>query len=526
MAQIYADGTLIHDPNVDGLELLAATCTLRVDRAGTAEIVMPASHPAFNSFVARRTEVTIYRADKLLFRGRALYTSDNFDMYRTVTCEGERGFLRDAVLQPFVYKADPRVIFSDIIRQYNAQVDAFKRFEVGSVTVTDPNNYITFSREDAQLVSDAIDSLVERVGGYITFSTDSSGRRVINWLESLDKLSKQSIVFGDNLLDYARVESDDNFATVLYPYGKKDEDTGERVSIEAVNDGKPYIVNEKAVAVHGWVAAPVYWDNITLASNLKAKAEKELAVRSQIIASLELTAIDYDIDGMTPGENVPILSEPHGVDGLFLLRERTYDLLDQSQDTVVLGKDTVTLTRSTAAAGKNTADQQTVQSGGDTYIVEGGGSGSSGPHASTHATGGADPLTCDDIGAASAETLTSHTDDKSNPHGVTCAQIGALGTDGTAYKAARLNSDTIKLVSTATTVTLEANGYISQQTITPTAVSGYTLLAPVHLSSDSSYTLCYHLYYAGGKLGFSVRNLRNAEVTANITVYALYVKTS
>ena len=375
MVQVYADGVLIHDTNVLGTELLGLEATVSVKRAGTAEIVMPAGHPAYNAFVSRRTEVTIYRSGRLLFRGRALYPSDVFDVSRTITCEGERGFLRDAVLQPFLYQADPRVIFSDVIRQYNEQVDGFKRFEVGAVTVTDPNGYIRIERENAELVSDVIDALVERVGGFITFDTDSSGRRVINWLASLDRQSERAIIFGDNLLDYARKEESDDFATVLYPYGKKYEETGERVNIEAVNNGKRYIVNEKARAVHGWIAAPVYWDDVTLASNLKTKAEQELAKRSQIISSLELTAVDYDIQGLEPGDNVPVLSEPHGVDGLFLLYERTYNLLDQSQDSVVVGKDAVTLTRATATAERSTATQlrqQTSKSVSNTYIVSGG----------------------------------------------------------------------------------------------------------------------------------------------------------
>lgn len=101
-----------------------------------------------------------------------------------------------------------------------------------------------------------------------------------------------------------------------------------------------------------------------------------------------------------------------------------------------------------------------------------------------------------------------------------------LSTSGTAYSSARLASDAIILQSTVTTVSLSANGYLSQQTITPTAVSGYTLIAPVHLSSNSSYTLCYHLYYAAGKLGFSVRNLSSNAVEATITIYCLYVKTA
>lgn len=362
MIQVYADGVLIYAPSIDEYALEGLTVTVSVDKAGTAEIVMPATHPALNRFTSHRTEITIYRAGELLFRGRALYPTDDLDGTRTITCEGERCFLRDAVLEPYLYQADPAVIFSDIIAKYNAQVDAFKQFHVGAITVTDPNGYIRMEREDAEQVSDAIDSLVERVGGYITFTTDSDGRRAINWLAELSERSGQTVEFGENLLDYARSDANPDLTTVIYPYGAKDETTSKRLNIAGVNGGKLYIKDDAAVALRGWIARPVYWDDVTLPGNLLSKARQYLATSKLITTTLELSAVDLSaqdqsIDTMRAGDNVRILSKPHGVDDWFLLRERTYNLLDPSQDRVVLGKELTTLTGISAAMDKNTASQ-------------------------------------------------------------------------------------------------------------------------------------------------------------------------
>lgn len=361
MVQLYADGALIYDPHLVGYELQGLTATVSVERAGVAEIVMPATHPAYDAFTSLRTVVTIYKRGKLIFRGRALYPDDDFYGTRTITCEGERCFLRDVVVQPYLYQAAPEVIFSDLIERYNARAEPFKRFELGVVTARDSNNYVRLESESAEQVSDVIDKLVERVGGYIAF-TGPADRRVINWYGSLDKVCGQSIELGENLLDFSRSGVNTDLATVVYPYGAKDETTGKRVTIAPVNGGKIYIEDSEAVARHGTIEVPMFWDDVTDPKNLLTKARKELNTRKLIVTTLELTALDLadhgvDIEALEAGLNIPIRSDPHGVDAPFLLTSRDYNFLDDTQDGVVLGKELATLTRAHVASSHNAMAQ-------------------------------------------------------------------------------------------------------------------------------------------------------------------------
>jgi len=362
MVQLYADGSLIYDPMLEGYELLGLTAEVGVNKGGTAKIVMPPDHPAYNAFTSYRTIVEIRRNGETVFRGRALYPTDNFYNQRTITCEGERCFLSDAVMQPYKYQVDPRVIFSDAIRRYNAQVEPFKQFRVGKITARDPNDYQWIECEEASQVSDVIDKLVEYVGGYIVFTTDPDGQRVINWLGSLDDTSGQTIEFGENLLNFSRTGENPVLATVIYPYGAKNEETGERVTIASVNGGLLYIKDDEAVALRGTIARPFYWDDVTLAKNLLTKARKQLEVSKMIVTTLELSAVDLsnvnvNIDALRVGDNVRVLSKPHGVDGTFLLSSRSYDLLDPRNDSIVLGKDLVSLTGIDVASNRSTLNQ-------------------------------------------------------------------------------------------------------------------------------------------------------------------------
>ena len=365
MIQVYADGELIYSPGLDGYELLELSATLNVEKAGTAVITMPPEHPAYHAYTSFRTEVAIYRSGVLLFRGRALYPTDDFYGRRKITCEGERCFLHDGTARPYSYDTGAADVFAAVIAEYNAQVDEFKRFRVGRVTVT---GRVAIANEQATHTSDVVDELVKALGGYIVFSTDPDGVRVINWLASLDYVSGQAIEFGENLLDFSRTGANTELATVIVPYGARLED-GSYVGIAAVNNGLDYIEDAAAVALRGRISAPVYFDGVTDPAEVMALARRHLEGSKLIVTTLELSAVDLsaldrDIDTFQVGDWVRVRSLPHDVDEYFLLRERSYNLLNPAQDTVVFGKDLATLTGADVAANKQTQGelQRTAQS--------------------------------------------------------------------------------------------------------------------------------------------------------------------
>ncbi len=355
MIQIYADGVLTYDSRLEEYDLLGLPVTTALNKGGTADIVMPAGHPAYTAYTEYSTIVQIIRDGVQLFRGRVLYVSDDVYRQRTVVCEGELCFFQDAVSRPYLYQDTPAGVFASLVQTYNTQVEEGKQFRVGAVTVTDPNDYIRLESSEAETVADTLNKLLERCGGYIVFTTSAvDGARVINWYASLEYVSSQVIEFGSNLLNFSRSGSNTSLVTAVLPYGAKDEATGQRITIESVNDGQDYIQDDEAVAIRGRITAPVVWDEVTEPANLLRKAQQYLEEHRYIVTSLELTALDLsymdkNIDSYQVGDTIRVRSKPHGLDDTFLLTQRTEDLLNPTDSQITLGKDKQSLTSADVA---------------------------------------------------------------------------------------------------------------------------------------------------------------------------------
>ena len=190
MIQIYIDGALGYDSRLRerGKDYALLGCVPQQGRmwAARRRSCCPPGHPAYSQFIERRSIVEIYRDNDLRFRGRALYPTDDFYNRRTWTCEGELCMLQDAVSRPYLYQDSPAAIFTELINTYNSQVDDFKKFVVGEITVTDANDYVRVESESAEQILDTVNKLVDRCGGYIVFTTNAEGTRVINWYADPD----------------------------------------------------------------------------------------------------------------------------------------------------------------------------------------------------------------------------------------------------------------------------------------------------------------------------------------------------
>jgi len=351
--RVYADDALVYDSRDEDLDLVALKATTGLNIGGTAEITMPAGHPAYNYFVWYRTVVTILRGDAVRFRGRALYPENDAAQQRKIVCEGELCFLRDGCNRPGSRKGTPAQVFRALIGDYNAQVEAFKQFEIGSVTVS--GKAVELTNENGEPILTTVKKLIDLCGGYIVFTSNSSGKRVIHYLQKINRRSNQTIEFGENLLDVSSTgANNDSLATGLVPYGAKDEATGKRISIDSVNDGKDYIIAEDAKAIRGTIMASAVFESARTPSALMDMAWDWLNGKKSYITSLRLTALDLSylnksVAGFEPGDIIEVIAAPYAVNDLFQLIQMTEDFLKPINGDISLGKDVQSLTGAAAA---------------------------------------------------------------------------------------------------------------------------------------------------------------------------------
>ena len=365
MYRITCDGATLYDPDNPVLQILSGTLKTGVNLAGTLTFVLSPTHPYRDRVQVRRSVVTVYRDEKIYFRGSPNSVAEDDNNLATVTVEGALAWLNDSV-QPFgeYHEMPLRTYLETLIANHNAATDDFKHFTVGSVTVTDSNDSL-YRHSNFEHTKDAIsDKLVSRLGGYLQVRWEN-GVQYLDYLADFGHVNAQGVHFGQNLLTYARSLPSSSLATAIIPLGcrLKDEagkDTDERLQID--NGGKNYVWDEEAVEQFGWIFDTVIFDDVTLKENLLSRGYSTLESRKALPATVKLTAVDFGaLDGryerITVGDLLPVDSAPHNVDTFMMVAEMLENLIDSGKSTVTLNRTSATMTDNLISSKKDAAQQ-------------------------------------------------------------------------------------------------------------------------------------------------------------------------
>lgn len=365
MYRITCDGATLYDPDNPVLQILSGTLKTGVNLAGTLTFVLSPTHPYRDRVQVRRSVVTVYRDEKIYFRGSPNSVAEDDNNLATVTVEGALAWLNDSV-QPFgeYHEMPLRTYLETLITNHNAATDDFKHFTVGSVTVTDSNDSL-YRHSNFEHTKDAIsDKLVSRLGGYLQVRWEN-GVQYLDYLADFGHVNAQGVHFGQNLLTYARSLPSSSLATAIIPLGcrLKDEtgkDTDERLQID--NGGKNYVWDEEAVEQFGWIFDTVIFDDVTLKENLLSRGYSTLESRKALPATVKLTAVDFGaLDGryerITVGDLLPVDSAPHNVDTFMMVAEMLENLTDSGKSTVTLNRTSATMTDNLISSKKDAAQQ-------------------------------------------------------------------------------------------------------------------------------------------------------------------------
>lgn len=368
--RVLCDGYVLHDSNIDQFTLINPTLTLEVNKSGEFSFQIANTHPYYDKIINKRSYIEVYQDGEWLWSGRPIKVSTALKLVKTVVCEGELSFLHDSNQRIAEYHdISVKDYFTTLINKHNAMVDESKRFAVGNVTVTDSNDSL-YRYSNYEDTFDTIqDKLIDRLGGYI-LTRHVDGIRYIDYVESYPYITNQIIEIGSNIIDLSLEESSTDTISALIPLGKKlteiseespqEEATGEeRLTIESVNNGLDYIVNDDAVSRIGMVFGTVTFDDVTDPYNLLAKGSEELTDRiyNTLVISLNIfdrSFIDKTMASFRLGASVIANSPKHGLHHKqMMISKMQISLVDVSKSKIEIGVTKKSITSDIADSNNN-----------------------------------------------------------------------------------------------------------------------------------------------------------------------------
>lgn len=357
MYTAYLEDELLLDPS-NNLLIDEPTVELADNSAGSFSFTITYDHPLYDK-IANFKIVSVFQEDELIFKGRIIRFGKG-DLTKSVECEGELAYLDDSIQRPAEYHdISVRGFLETVLNNHNERVESSKWFYTGAVTVTDPNDSLYRYTNNESSLTVLKDKLVERLGGHLRVRYQD-GKRYLDYLADYPRVCEQKIEFGENLLRYAEDTSAYDLATVCVPQGAALDENSisalqEYLSIKEVNNGKDYLEIPEAVSRYGRIEKVVSFEDVHVASNLKAKGEAWLRDNQYEDLSLELDAVDLGDLGLASDhlrllDRVRCSSKPHGMDREFPLTSMTIHLLDPEQNTYTLGSKIKTFSSSTSRA--------------------------------------------------------------------------------------------------------------------------------------------------------------------------------
>ena len=355
MYTIKMDGNTVWDNRTPEVGIYEAKVSLKDNSTQTLDVNVAAQHDPFPGLKMMQSIITVYQDDEAnpIFEGRPISRKTDFYGNITYQFEGCLGYLYDSIQSPAVYTGQTiEYIFRALIEEHNKQVEPWKQFQVGNVTVvdiyTDSSTYSGQGRladndptekpdyiyqqdsnktgiDQTELTTgyestfDAINNLlVQNLSGHLVVRYEN-GVRYLDYLKDYLPSEGQVILFGSNLLDYSSTLDYSSICTGILPLGysrgsddfdKDDPDNPEnpssvyteqedplqtvknKLTVSSVNNGSKIIWNDEAVQNYGRIVKMKEWSNIKDPQKLYDKAKKYLLSTQFDNLSLECKIVD------------------------------------------------------------------------------------------------------------------------------------------------------------------------------------------------------------------------------------------
>lgn len=315
LVTIYTDGQSIdiHTPRMGGTKLIDGIVNQEVNKVPSFSFEFLPNNPAFGKILPYSTTIEVYSMATGLyeFRGRATQPDESLDEDLTFAtqweAEGELGYLKDSLQSHLEFRGTVEQAFRAQIEKHNSLMEDFKRFEVGVVEVTDPNDYLYFYLMQNENTLESIQrTLIDKFGGELRIRHEN-GIRYLDYVLIDGDVGNAEILIKKNLLSVSKSIDVTDTITRLVPLGNRIESEDEqatdasqkRLTIASVNDGKDYIDSDDLIDYYTIRMGVKVWDDINTPQALMTSGSNWLENQSDILAQYEVKAIDLGIKDPT-----------------------------------------------------------------------------------------------------------------------------------------------------------------------------------------------------------------------------------
>lgn len=248
------------------------TLKLELNKAGSGTCTIMPNHTLYDQINRYSTIITIEEDGDEIFRGRVILVSTDAYKCKKITYEGDLAYLLDSQQAPFeVSNGTSSSIFTRIINAHNSQMNAEKRFTIGTNSnSTVKTDYKLSSYQDT---SGVLDDLIL---GNTTFCVRTRRQNNTSYIDiaplssfgrDFSQLEMAPFTYGVNVLEFDYEDQLEELFTVLLPVGYNG------LTISSANSGSPYIQNAEFVNRFGPIIRAENFDDCTTAAKLKTEGQ-------------------------------------------------------------------------------------------------------------------------------------------------------------------------------------------------------------------------------------------------------------
>ncbi|MGF3141251.1 phage tail protein [Facklamia sp. P13064] len=363
-------GKILHEPQANGNKLISGKGVLRLQGTDSFVADIPSNNDHYRAIKPFKSLIEIYNIynQETIFEGRIIDHDISLDAggyhFQNIVVEGMLGYFRDSSQRYARFQnKGARDLLEYIVNDHNTQVEPHKRFIVGEVTmesVTDaPYRWIGYGKTFDVLR----DMLLRDIGGYFIVRRNEEKQLVIDWLKEVGEKSDTKFEYGQNIIKARRTIDVSQLITVIEPLGADldrsnnieselygSQVTRPRLDIKSVNNGSPFLRDEKLIEEFGVIIGQVDFTEISEPRLLKNRGQQYLDQQSASFNSWELDVVDRSLidpffDPIKIGNqyetDIPMISAPE----FLQVTERGFDVVNFDAVSIKVGSSNVSLSK-------------------------------------------------------------------------------------------------------------------------------------------------------------------------------------